>query len=151
MTSRTLGIAWKIVLIADLGVLAYGIMTLLDPGIFREGYRAYTGQDWSALAAMSPAAANYILLLARLTGGLNVAFAAAAIAIVATAFRRGETWSWYALLVSNSFAYLTPIVYDVVVGFIGFFERVEQVLLALVYLALVLSAKDVLTKPRGNS
>lgn len=147
MRPKTLSIAWKVILIADLGVLVYGLTTLLNPGIFSDGYGTYTGQDWSVLASTSPATANYILLLARLTGGLNVAFASAAIAIVLTGFRRGEAWSWYALLVSNTFAYGSPMAYDVTVGSIGVFERIEQVFVLLVYVALAIAAKGVLTKP----
>ena len=144
MTSRALGGAWKILLVADAGVLLYGRMGLLDPGNFRDGCQSYSGEDRTAFASTSPAAAGYLLLLARLVSGINVAFAAGALAIVGTAFRRGEAWSWYALLVSNAFAYGSPMVFDLTVGSIGPFERVEQALAVAIAVGLAMSAKAIL-------
>lgn len=151
MGNRLLGVAWKIILIADLGVLLYGIMAVFSPKIFREGFQVYTGQNWDALVSLGSKAADYILLLARLTGALNIAFGVVAVPIIVKSFRRTEPWSWYALLLGNSLAYLGPITFDQVVGFVGFFEQLEIVLLALVYAALCISAKDFLRKKTRTS
>lgn len=146
MASKTLGIAWKVLFVADFGVLLYGLLAVSNPGIFSEGYLAYTGQDWSALVATSPKTAEYVLLLARVVGGLNVAVATAAIAMILAGFRRGEPWSWYGLLAVNTIGYGTPIAFDLTVGSIGVFERLEQVLIVVVYVSLAVCAREVLRK-----
>jgi hypothetical protein len=101
MGSRKVGVAWKVILIADLGVLVYGLIATLVPEVLSEGFESYTGQSLSALLSASPKTGEYILLLGRLVGAFTVAFAVAAIAIVLMSFRKGEVWSWYALLVGN--------------------------------------------------
>jgi len=146
MGTRSLGIAWKVILIADLGVLLYGIMAVFSPQIFAEGYQAYTGQSWSALYSISPKTAEYIFLLARLVGVFNIALGVVATLIVLMSFRKGETWSWYALLMGNTLGYLSPMTFDQIVGSIGIFEQLEIVLIVLVYVALGISAKDVLRR-----
>ena len=135
-------------LIADLGVLLYGLMVVFVPDVLSEGYRISTGQSWSVMLSVSPQTAEYLLLLWRLVGALNVAFAVVAIAIVLTGFRRGEAWSWYALFIGNTLGYGSPIAFDITVGAIGFFEILEIALLVLIYVALGISAKEVLSKKR---
>lgn len=151
MGTRALGIAWKVILIADLGLLLYGIMAVFTPQIFSAGYQAFTGQSWSQLSSVSPRTAEYILLLARLVGALNIAIGVVASLIVLMSFRRGEAWSWYALLIGNSIGYLSPMAYDQIVGSIGIFEQLEIVLIVLVYVALVISAKGVLRKDKNET
>ena len=52
----------------------------------------------------SPMTAEYIVVLFRMYGVFNVVFGLMAIAIAVTAFRRGERWAWWALLVGNTIA-----------------------------------------------
>ena len=148
MEFRSSSIAWKIILIADLGVLLYGLMVALVPDVLSGGFRVSTGQSWSALLSASPKTAEYLMLLWRLLGALNVAFAVVAIAIVLVSFRKGEAWSWYALLIGNTIGYCSPIAFDLTVGVVGVFEDLEIVLIVLTYIALGISAKEVLGKKR---
>lgn len=142
--SRSLSIAWKVILVADLGVLLYGLMATLVPEVLSEGFQAYTGQSLSALLSASPKTAEYILLLGRLLGAFNTAFALAVISIVLMSFRKGEAWSWYALLIANSAGYFSPIAFDWTIGSVGIFEQLEIVFIVLIYVALGISAKDIL-------
>jgi hypothetical protein len=61
-------------------------------------------------------------------------------AIAVTAFRRGERWAWWALLVGNTVALLSAITYDMTVHAIGPFELTEYLGLALVWGALAVTA-----------
>ena len=79
-------------------------------------------------------------MLFRVYGAYGVAVALLAIAITATAFRRGDGWAWWALLVGNTIAFVAAMMYDRVVGAIGPFEMLEYVGLALVWGALVVTA-----------
>jgi len=142
-------IAWLVILIADAGLLAWGAMAalapqyLLGPGgrpILPAGYEGFSGGSWSELANMSPMTAGFITLLFRLFGAYGVAFALLAIAITATAFRRGEGWAWWALLGGNTIAFGTAMTYDRIVGAIGPFEMTEYLGIALIYASLAVTA-----------
>jgi hypothetical protein len=59
-----------------------------------------------------------------------------AIAIAATAFRRGDGWAWWALLLGNTLAFVSAMAYDRIVGAVGPFEMTEYIGLGAIYLAL---------------
>jgi hypothetical protein len=134
--SRRRGYAWVIILVADAGVLVYGVMAAVAPRALIPGYESYSSRTWPALVAADTQTAAFVLLLFRLLGAYNVAFAVLAIAIAATAFRRGEGWAWWALLVGNTLGFGAPMIYDQPVGEIGVFEVLEVVGIAAIYAAL---------------
>ncbi|HTH64250.1 MAG TPA: hypothetical protein VL563_06180 [Gemmatimonadales bacterium] len=141
--------AWILILIADAGFLAWGAMAaalpdhLLGPGgtpILTAGYEGFTQGSWSQLAGASPMTAKYIVLLFRMYGIFNVVFGLMAIAITVTAFRRGERWAWWTLLVGNTISFVAAMTYDRTVNAIGIFELSEYLGLALVWGALAVTA-----------
>ena len=146
--ARWRGVAWIVILIADVGLLAWGAGAALLPGslpgpgsapILPAGYQGYTGGSWQHLVAVSPETAGYITLVFRMYGIYIVAFSSLAIAIAATAYRRGERWAWWTLLVGNTVAWISAMTYDQIVGAIGPFELTEYLGLALIYGSLALT------------
>ena len=146
MTRRQL--AWVLILIVDVGLVAWGAMAaalpdfLLGPGgkpILPAGYEGFSGSSWSELVRTAPTTAGYIGLLFRMYGVFNVLFGLMAIAITVTAFRRGDGWAWWALLVGNTSALVSAMTYDKVVNAIGPFELTEYLGLALVWVALAIT------------
>ncbi len=87
----------------------------------------------------SPLAAGYMAVLYRVYGIFNVVFGFMGSAIAVTAFRRGERWAWWTLLLSNTVAFVSAMTYDRVVNAIGPFELSEYLGLALVWAALALT------------
>ncbi len=141
--------AWILIIVADAGWLAWGAMVALAPehlpgphsaSIVVDGYEGFTGGSWSALVATSPQTARFIMLVFRMFGAIGVAFTGLAIMIAATAFRRGERWAWWALLLGNTIAFGVPMTYDRIVNAIGPFEMTEYVGIAVIYVALALTA-----------
>jgi len=141
--------AWLVMLIADAGLLAWGAMAalapeyLLGPGskpILAAGYEGFTGHSWRELIATSPEATAFMGVLFRVYGAYVVGFGLLATAIAATAFRRGEPWSWWALLAGNTIAFVSAMTYDWTVGAIGPFELTEYVGLAMIWGALAVTA-----------
>ena len=65
-----------------------------------------------------------------------VAFGLMGCAIAVTAFRRGDRWAWWALLVGNTIALVSAMTYDWTVNAIGPFELTEYLGLAIVWGAL---------------
>jgi hypothetical protein len=142
-------VAWILILIVDAGFVAWGAMAaafpdfLAGPGgtpIVPAGYEGFSGGSWSALAASSPMTASYIVLVFRMYGVFNMVFGLMAIAITLTAFRRGEHWAWWALLVGNTITLVSAMTYDWTVNAIGPFELSEYLGLAMVWVALAVTA-----------
>jgi hypothetical protein len=141
--------AWILILITDAGVVAWGVMAaafpdyLMGPGgkpILTAGYEGFTGSSWSALVTASPMAAAYIGVLFRMYGIFNAVFGLTAIAITLTAFRRGDRWAWWTLLVTNTIALVSAMAYDRIVNAVGPFEMSEYLGLALIFGALAVTA-----------
>jgi hypothetical protein len=142
-------VAWLVILIADAGLLGWGAMAALAPEhlpgpgsvpILSAGYEGFTSRSWSELAVSSPMTAAFITLLFRLYGAYIVAFGMLAIAITATAFRRGDGWAWWALLLGNTIAFGAAMTYDWTVGAIGPFELLEYVGITGIYGVLAVTA-----------
>jgi hypothetical protein len=141
-------IAWILILIADVGLLAWGAVAAIAPEhllgpssapILNAEYEGFTGHSWSDLAGVSPLTVGFMTLLFRMYGTYGVAFALMAIAITVTAFRHGDGWAWWALLVGNTLAFVAAMRYDWIVRAIGPFELTEYLGLAAVYLALAVT------------
>lgn len=142
-------VAWILILIADVGILAWGAMAAVAPErlpgpgsapILPAEYEGFTQRSWSELANGSPMTAEFITILFRVYGAYNVAFGLLAIAVTATAFRRDDGWAWWALLVGNTIAFGAAMMYDRTVGAIGPLEMSEYVGLGAIYLALAVTA-----------
>jgi uncharacterized membrane protein len=153
-------VAWILILLANIGLLAWGVMAalapehLLGPGsvpILNAEYEGFTGYSWLELADTSPMTAVFTTILFRMYGTFNVAFALMAIAIAATAFRRGDRWAWWALLVGNTLAFVSVMTYDKTVGAIGPFEMTEYLGLGAIYLALSVTAPFFTPERTGQS
>ena len=142
-------LAWMLILIVDLGYIAWGAGAALAPdrlpgpggkAILPAGYEGYAGGSWSELASASPSIAGYMVMLFRMYGIYNVLFGLMGSAIAVTAFRRGEPWAWWTLLAGNTVALVAAMTYDKTVNAIGPFELTEYLGLALVWAALAVTA-----------
>ena len=116
---------------------------LLGPGgkaILPAAYEGYFGGSWSELQRTSPMTAKYMIVLFRMYGIYNVVLGLMTSAIAVTAFRHGDRWAWWALLVGNTIALVSAMRYDWSVNAIGPFELTEYLGLAAVWAALVVTA-----------
>ena len=142
-------IAWILILVVDVGYIAWGAGAavspdhLLGPGgkaILPAGYEGYSGGSWSELSGASPLVAGYMTVLYRMYGIYNILFGLMGSAIAVTAFRRGERWAWWTLLVGNTLALVSAITYDRMANAIGPFELTEYLGLAMIWGALAVTA-----------
>ena len=147
MTRRQ--VAWILILIVDVGYIAWGAGAaafpghLLGPGgkgILPAAYEGYSGGSWSELAGTSPLIAGYMAVLYRMYGIYCTIFGVMATAIAFTAFRRGERWAWWTLLIGNTVALASAIRMDWISNAIGPFELTEYFGLGMVFLALALAS-----------
>ena len=142
-------VAWILILIVDVGYIVWGGMAAAAPdglpgpggkAILPAGYEGYAGGSWPELLRTSPMTAKYMIVLFRMYGIYCVLFGLMGSAIAATAFRRGDRWAWWVLLVSNTIALVSAIRYDWIANAIGPFEVTEYLGLALVCGALAVTA-----------
>ena len=142
-------VAWILVLIVDVGFIAWGAMAaiapehLLGPGgrpILTAGYEGYSGGSWSELTETSPVAASYMVVLFRMYGVFNAVVGLTAGLVAVTAFRRGDVWAWWTLLLANTIALVSAMTYDRIVNAIGPFELTEYLGLAMIFAALAITA-----------
>ncbi len=149
MQDRFRQVAWLLILLAAGGLLLWGAMAALAPEhllgpnsgpILPAEYEGFTGYSWSALSSASPRAIEFMTLVFRMYGTYGVGFSLMAIGIAVTAFRRGEGWASWALLIGNTITYLSAMVYDQIARAVGPFELTEYLGLAAVYVALTLTA-----------
>ena len=142
-------VAWILILIADAGLLLWGAGAALVPErvpgpgsvpILAAGYESFTRGTWSELVGTSPRTAEFMTVLFRLYGAYIVAFGLLAIVVTVTAFRRGDGWAWWSLLVGNTVAFGAAMTYDRIAGAIGPLEMSEYVGLAAIYGALAVTA-----------
>ena len=147
MTRRNL--AWIFILIVDAAYIAWGAAVAIAPdrvpgpggrAILPAGFEGYTGGSWSALMQSAPADAAYMAVLFRLYGVYCVIFGFLGSCITLTAFRRGERWAWWTLLVGNTVALVAAMTYDRLANAIGPFELTEYLGLVLVWVAFAITA-----------
>jgi hypothetical protein len=142
-------VALILILIVDAGYIAWGGMAalapdhLLGPGsvpILAAEYKGFTGHSWSELASASPMTTAFVTVIYRVYGAYNVVFGLMAGAIALTAFRRGDRWAWWTLLVGHTIALGSAMKFDWTMNAIGPFEMTEYLGLVLIYTALAITA-----------
>jgi hypothetical protein len=142
-------IAWILILIVDVGYIAWGAAAAASPihlrgpggkAILPAAYEGFSGGSWSALAGSSPLIAGYMTVLYRMYGIYCAVFGLMGSAIAVTAFRRGERWAWWTLLVGNTVALVSAMTMDKMVNAIGPLELTEYLGLALVWGAFAITA-----------
>jgi hypothetical protein len=149
MTSKTWRrVAWILILLADIGLLAWGAMAAIAPEhligpnstpILNAEYEGYTGYSWSELTTASPNAVKFMTLVFRMYGIYGIAFSLMAIAVAVTAFRQEDVWAWWALLAGNTLAFVSAMAYDQIARAVGPFELTEYLALGAIYFALAVT------------
>jgi len=93
------GRAWVLLLIGGAALLLGGIVQLVADRPVASGLafvQGNVGVNWDQLVASAPETATAILGFQRMLAIFVIAFAVLDLAVVATAYRRGERWAWYA-------------------------------------------------------
>lgn len=148
VSERLRRVAWLVIVIVDVGYIAWGAGAAASPehlpgpggqGILPAAYEGYSGGSWSALVSASPSIAGYIRMMYRMYGVYCALFGLLTTAIAVTAFRRGERWAWWALLIGNTVALVSAITMDRLSHAIGPFELTEYLGLVLVWGALAVT------------
>jgi hypothetical protein len=142
-------IAWMLILIVDAAYIVWGTGAAIAPerlpgpgavAILPAAYQGFAGTSWAELVGASPMTAGYVVLMYRMYGIYCALFGLLASAIAITAFRRGEPWAWWTLLLGNTVALIAAMRMDWLSKAIGPFELTEYLGLALIWGALLVTA-----------
>ena len=126
--------------VANLSLLAYGILALLNPGILLNSFSRHVYQfPEGTVAAM-----NYLAALFRLLGFFNLIMGILGLVLLWQFRISREIWILQVVIASSLLAYLGPIVFDNTVGSIGVFELIEHILFG----AMILSGAIMLRERR---
>jgi hypothetical protein len=147
MTRRRM--AWIAIFVVDAAYIIWGAAAAMAPeglpgpggmAILPAAFHGFTGSSWMELVNASPKTAGYVNLMYRMYGIYCALFGLLTSAIAVTAFRRGERWAWWILLVANTVALAAAMRMDWLSNAIGPFELTEYLGLAMVWGALAIVA-----------
>jgi hypothetical protein len=85
--------------------------------MFVSDFAAYTGQTYADYLATNPRYAEIYIITKKLLGIELLASSLLMIFITQTSYRKGEKWSWYALLVAGVITWGSLIGYKIVIGY----------------------------------
>ena len=111
---------------ANLGLVLYGVLALMIPGILLEPFSSHVYQS----SEEATRATAYLEALFRLLGFLNIIPGMLGLLLLRQLRMSWQAWILRSVIVSTTSAYLGPIIFDNTVGSIGPFEIVEHVLFA---------------------
>lgn len=136
----------KVVLyLTTLGLAAYGIMAIASPEVLAPGFNTFTELDWRQFQKDNHEVAAYIILLWRLIGVFNLMAGVTLTLIVWKWLQPGRRWAWITLLLGTTLAYAGPMITDLAVGRIAFFEVVEFLLFGLFVFTMLFVRKEYLS------
>ena len=87
--------AWILLFVVGIFGFIFGIRFMTGIGPDPEYFNRITGMSWDQFIASKQAMALYVMDSLRVTGILLLGIGIIAVAISATAFRKGERWAWY--------------------------------------------------------
>jgi hypothetical protein len=122
--------------IANLGLVLYGLLALVNPGILLEPFFSYVYQ----FPGEASVAVTYLAALFRLLGFFNLILGGIGLALLWRFRATQQTWILRLVMISSLLSYIGPVVFDNTVGHIGFFEIIEHIL----FFAMILSGIPIL-------
>jgi len=127
-----------ILYLTTLGLVFYGVMTIVIPEVLAAGFHTFTGQEWSIFQEGNNVVAGYIILLWRLIGIFNLMAGIVLTFIVWKWLGAGKKWSWITLFIGTVLAYSGPMITDLTVQSIEIFEVIEFILFGLFVVSMLL-------------
>lgn len=118
-------------IVANIGLILYGIIAMIQPEILLESFIVHIYQ----FPSEATNAVTYLSALFRLLGYLNIIPGILGLVILHRYLSNRQTWNLKVVIATTSFTYLGPIVFDNTVGTIGFFEVLEHVLFMSILIA----------------
>ena len=103
MESKSLKVSWVLLLIVHCVVIILALITLFVPKVLiANNFQSFTGQQLSDFKVSNPQVFSFMYIgsfevgIYILTAGISALF------VTLFAYRKGEKWAWYLLLILNT-------------------------------------------------
>ena len=139
----------KVMLAMGIYLAALGVFLVAAPQlVFEEEFEAFTGKSWTDFISGSPKSSQLFLMLVKFIGAHVLSIAALVIGITLVAYRKGEKWSWYTLLISGIIGWGGSLSYFITLGIAGALigSLIAIIGTVLFVIAIALPAKAILSK-----
>jgi hypothetical protein len=147
MEKSKVKIGFQIMLFSGMYTTVMSILWIFITEImFVSDFSAYTGKIYQNYLASNPRFAEMYIITKKIIGLMLLIVGILILLINQNAYRKGEKWAWYALLIAGSIAWSTFIVYKIIIGYIGASMITFVVGAALVVVGLIIPAKKILSK-----
>ena len=87
--------------------------------VFVSDFAGYTGQSYAEYLATAPRHAEMYIITKKLVGAMIAVSSALMILVTHYSYKKGERWSWYALLLAGALLWGTLIGYRVLIGYLA--------------------------------
>ena len=118
-------------LAANVGLILYGVIALIQPGILLEPFLV----DVYQFPAEATNAITYLSGLYRLLGYFNIIPGVLGLLILYRYWITQHSWYLRIVITSTILTYLGPVIFDNTVGSIGFFEILEHILFVMILIS----------------
>jgi hypothetical protein len=128
-----------ILVMAILWIFATEIMFVSD-------FQVFTGTAYADYLTSDPIYAQMYIITKKLIGFIFLTDGIFVLFINYKIYRKGEKWSWYALLIGGSIPWATFIIYKIFIGYYGGSMFIFVIGAVLLVLGLAFPAKELLKK-----
>jgi hypothetical protein len=139
--------SWFLIAMGIYALIVAMLWVIATEVAFVSDFGAYTGQPFSDYLISSPRPAEMWLFTKRLIGIERLATSLLILFVAQKSYRKGEKWSWYALLIAGIITWGWLIGYRIAIGYAESTGIVTPILgLALLFIGLTIPAKAILGK-----
>ncbi len=143
-------IARYVLLLSAFLMVLYGLVVLFQPNLFTDNLELYSGISMEELARSNKRLSNYIDMVIRLNGALNILIGTTGLIAVYQSFRKREKWILWIIVVTIIFGYLAPMTFDQITGVIRYPEIIEIIAFVCSFIAIVIIWPE-FQKTKGKS
>jgi hypothetical protein len=139
--------SWFMIALGIFALITAVLWVFMTEVAFVSDFRAYTGQPFSDYLISDPKPAELWLFTKRLIGIERLVTSLLIIFITQKSYRKGEKWSWFALLIAGIITWGWLIGYRIAIGYAESTGIVTPILgLALLFIGLAIPARAILGK-----
>jgi len=146
METKAFKVSWILIIIVHCVIIIVGLAAIFIPQSYiAKDYQLLTGNIWSDFVASNPQISSYITILTFEIGTIALAAGITALFVTLFAYRKGENWAWYIILIGNTLGWGGAIRENIYSGDMVV-VLISIIVLVIAYVGLAIGAKAVLKK-----
>jgi hypothetical protein len=146
METNSVKVSWILLLIVHCVVIILALIVLFVPKVFVVNeFQSFTGQQWSDFEASNPQVSSYMSMSIFEVGIFDLTAGISALFVTLFAYRKGEKWAWYLLLILHTIGWGGAIRSNLYTGDMVV-VTICIVFLVIAYVGLAIAGKAILKK-----